>query len=744
MIILDLDNPASFGAIDGSARLKYQNLSAAILEFDVVCPELNSPSPYAYKQEIKGVRGGQTMITGVVESCKRQHSGDKYIFRVTIKDRWFFLDGCVYLGRGDGDEMNSSLLANICNPRFREGGKVGIVNYKQVVEIILKAAQKSKCLTDYEINVDDKVKITEFSASGTYGQMLRKVKASRPNILANFDHLSGGTKFILADQDRALSVTLDVKTNNITELDINPMPELVPPAVGIIAVSSAKSVATYQYPQNADITQPGCVISQTTYPEQSPPEEEPPEENKKKGIQKDQWNFTRGRMMVKGVKLPTDDSSGRKWWADKLPIFKDRRWAGVLMDCRFGETEKEIVEVDKDDAYSETATSHEFISGTIAQKCKTIKWCEIIFRQRIEIYGGDPPPEWATIFTEFKGEKHWAGWLTWRGKTINTSRRTYSEGCDYNNGDDEQDDYPKDPDPSPFKPELPDYLAVCKSLWEATQTLQWGGSLTMLDPPENIADLVGHTLNITSATPEMTSMATIIQTITLDLFSCAASLTCGAAEHLSLDDMLERARAISEQQQKTAQNSSSNNDDDNRPGMGSNDMDFTWDPNARRQPKSPTVAPGGHIVPGEIAPAPEFGFQVRIIRDKEGRAINSMMRHGSIINSDGSIMSSREGGSQNNWVSTGIKAGQIWIKLGFSGGAKYVAGKYQGMSIQSAGGANSPFLTSYDPSESEIIKDSVYYFHIASISDTGIVTQFILGSVYLLTKAATAYVYGPI
>lgn len=741
MITLDLDNPASFGAIEGSASLKYQNLAAATLEFQLVCKDRSEPAPYKYKDEIRGTRGGKTMITGVITSCRRELAGNNYAWRVTIKDRWHYLDGSNYLGNGDRSRPEPTISLF---PRFRGGldSKTGTVRLQSTLDNILSTAKGAGCLAEYEINVDEQADIAEFSAAGTYGTMLRTVRSSRPNLIANFDHTGGGGKFIVADQNRAQAVTLDVRGNKITGLNINPLPELIPPAVGIIARSPSGSWAYSRWPISADISQVGCIVTQINLPDTQ--QDMTADDNKpKSGLDRDCWNFTRPSMMVKGIKLPTDDASARKWWPNKIPLFKSQRWAAILAACKFGVTEKEVVELseaEKDESYSETATSYEFISGSIAPKCKSVRWCDIIFKQYVYITGKTPPPpEWRHIFNLRHGPDSYGGWLTWRGKTINTARRTYTEGCE-TTGPEEGDDYPEETEDPGESPPQPDYLGVCKALYETTQILQWGGSLTMLDPPENLTSLVGRTLNITGDLGAMETMQTIIQTIDLDLYSGIASITTGPAEHLSLDDMLERSRALAAQQQQTNANSKNNDDDDDRNGGAGGGTDFQWDPNARKMPKAPTISPGGYIVPGETDPAPEFGFQIKLVRDTEGNVQDAIMRHGNVIMSDGSFMSSR-GSSAEDWVSTKITDGQIWIKLSFAGGYYPDSGRYMGMTVVAAGGANVPFYTQIR-GEKPWVQAPTYYFHVASIQQN-VVTQYVVGSVYIMTRPTTEYPYGP-
>lgn len=744
MRTIDISNPASLGALKSGATLSYANFGKSGMKFTLACPRIDSPAPYEYMEGITLMYKGVRVLVGQVTECKQVLQGSSYVWSVAIYDRWWFFENSMYL-----NPKKPNLNSFFREPANRVINNVVSVKASSVLKTILDNAVLNKSIEGYDISfVSPDATIESFEASGSYADVLGAVKGYRPSLIAFFDYSREMPTLVIADQDKVSSYMLDMKAHSLESIELTPRYDLVSTAVGVIYVAPTYSEKKVSYPPGADLSQPGSVVHKIQAPQETGADTQPEEEEKKRGIGSDTWNFTKQSMEVKGNKLPQESGEGRGFWEEKIPVLKKVPQAIYLTPKP---TAIPLGEGESNASYSESANKYELVSGSVSEKCKTVRWCKTRLQQYVEIKGSNPPSNLRHIFNQQLGVMHWRGLLTWEGITINTARKSYTiapEGTGPGESDEPppQTEEQENQEPSDiFNTQLTHLIDVCKEYYECTQIVPWEGTVVCNNPPP-VNFVVGATLCIRGGRKEWESMKTVIEGVGLDAFTGKLSINTGVPDHLSFDKMLDRSKLLDRKRSTSNESRDKGLTDDPK---NKNDMNFQWDNRAKQIPKAPTVSPNGKVVQGEIDDGFEFGFQVRLIKNIEGKVTGSMVRQGHIM-LNGSYVNSfvmkgtgEDSPSENTWVPTNVTSGDIYVTIQFLG-TKTNRGKYISPSyVSGAPGDHNPFalmLTAIDKDTD--VRTISYAIKIASINNETVV-QHALGTIYLQTQGGTFYPYGP-
>ena len=427
-----------------------------------------------------------------------------------------------------------------------------------------------------------------------------------------------------------------------------------------------------------------------------------------------------------GDKLPTGPDDAAEWWQGKVPKLAE------VPGARFGAVKKTVLKNKASDAsnYStaESAQVYELFKGDLSPACKLIKWCYVSLTQ--EVYITVPPrPGFELLFGKQKivnGQKRWYSKLTWRGRTVNTPRRWYRADKSGTTGPEDGSSIPDKPDTGGTEQEWPDYTGVLRDYYEITRQLPWEGtlqSLRALSP----AGLVGRQLSITGGRAEWVDMSTVVQGVSVDLAGSRTSVNTGVPAHLSLQDMMDRAKSL-----QSGQDDLDQDDQQDNPVQT-----LQYDDDARKSPEAPTFGPEGEVVWTEAPDRPAgFGFQVVLDWDDNNTTVTGYrLRPGLLLLNGTTFCNAAPEPTEGDWYKGAVTSGEIWLNVRFSG-----KGKYQGSTVAYSQGQVNPLRLQPEEPDGE---EFYYSFHLATITADHEVIQYALGSIQIPVHGGSNYPYGP-
>ena len=366
--------------------------------------------------------------------------------------------------------------------------------------------------------------------------------------------------------------------------------------------------------------------------------------------------------------------------------------------------------------------------GDLSPVCKLIKWCYVLLTQ--EVYITVPPrPGFELLFGKQKvvnGQKRWYSKLTWRGRTVNTPKRWYRADKSGTTGPEDGSTIPDKPGTGGTEQEWPDYTGVLRDYYEITRQLPWEGtlqSLRALSP----AGLVGRQLSITGGRAEWVDMSTVVQGVSVDLAGSSTSINTGVPAHLSLQDMLDRAKSLQSGQDVLDQDDQQDNPI----------LTIQYDDNAYKSPEAPTIGPEGEVIWNEAPDRPAgFGFQVVLDWDDDNTTVTGYrLRPGLLLLNGTTFCNAAPEPTEGDWYKGAVTSGEIWLNVRFSG-----KGKYQGSTVAYSQGQVNPLRLQPEEPDGE---EFYYSFHLATITPDHEVIQYELGSIQIPVHGGSNYPYGP-
>lgn len=720
MHIIDLSNKA----LDG-VSYDWRNFTPAKVAWSLLARDQDEPAPYGYRDQVRVVWDGVTVLEGTIRRCDLEMSGSAWRWNIEACDILQPLEGALCFNSSGG-------LKGGLAPHIAVSGGSGTevprkIKIGDAIKHILEAAKKYGLLAQ-EVGIDVDVSPSAWMwdtslGCDMYAGVLRKLLGNRPGMVCWIDYSGVSPVIRVADGSSLPVAVLDRKHDRLTEIKLSPRPDLVPPAVGVVLTAGRQAYQSQVWPRGADLHQEGCVTVQialsgnTDEDEEEPPSSENPV-----------WDFTKPVVKVTGYKLPTNDVEGAIFWRRKLPKL------ATLNAARFGAVKKSIVAGVDGSTMSNYSTDtsaqvYEHVSGQLSESCKTIKWCYVEFKQYI--YMDTPPPKgYEMVFPHTKqvnGVTRHYHWLTWKGRTINTQHRKYRVS---KSGDSGTDGGGEPPSSGGGKPPSttqvwPDYTDVLREYYNITRDMPWEGSVRSLRAlsPDG---LVGRLLAVTDSRQEYRGMATVVQGVSVDLAGKTTSVTTGVPAHLSLQDLVDRV-----QQMATAQD-----DLDQEQIQDDPVQTLQYDDEAYKSPPAPTLGPEGEIV-WTAAPeqSPIYGLQVILTWDDDNANVTGFrMRRGQLM-LQGAYIGQTPGDNSGWYAVDGFTAGEIWLDVKFNS-----KGKLTGTAIMYEQGAVNPLrMQMEEPGDSEVFS---YSFHVATLRDKQ-VFQHMLGTIQIPLHAGTFYPYGP-
>ena len=683
------------------ASYSWQNFTPMCVSWRQIIRHNDEPPPYDYKEPARIVWNGSTIMEGTVRRCRPSFSGNSWAWQIDVHDILKPLEGTLCFNASGS--LKGALYAAV------EGGsgadaprKVSIAG---TLNRILKDARKHGLLgAEVGIQVDVSPAAWVWNtalACDTYAGVLRKLLGARPGMVCWVDYSGSSPVIRVADGAALPAVTLD--------------------RAGDLLTAGHMARQSQVWPRGASLRQEGCVTVQLAMPGTTPEtEDEPP------SSESPIWSFLKPEILVLGDKLPTGPDDAAEWWQGKVPKLAE------VPGARFGAVKKTVLKNKASDAsnYStaESAQVYELFKGDLSPACKLIKWCYVSLTQ--EVYITVPPrPGFELLFGKQKivnGQKRWYSKLTWRGRTVNTPRRWYRADKSGTTGPEDGSSIPDKPDTGETEQEWPDYTGVLRDYYEITRQLPWEGtlqSLRALSP----AGLVGRQLSITGGRTEWVDMSTVVQGVSVDLAGSRTSVNTGVPAHLSLQDMMDRAKSL-----QSGQNDLDQDDQQDNPVQT-----LQYDDDARKSPEAPTFGPEGEVVWTEAPDRPAgFGFQVVLDWDDDNTTVTGYrLRPGLLLLNGTTFCNAAPEPTEGDWYKGAVTSGEIWLNVRFNG-----KGKYQGSTVAYSQGPVNPLRLQPEEPDGE---EFYYSFHLATITPDHEVIQYELGSIQIPVHGGSNYPYGP-
>jgi len=704
------------------ASYSWQNFTPMCVSWRQLARTRDETAPYLYKEPVRVVWDGVTILEGTIRKCSLEQSGDAWSWNIEACDILQPLEAALYFGA-------SGALRGSVGASFSVSSGTGQDVPRQIkiadaLRRVMEAARQYGLLppeTGIDVTVPAAATAWDSSMScDTYAGVLRKLLSLRPGMVMWVDYSGAAPVIHVADGADLKQARLDRVADRLSEIMLYPRPDLVPPAVGVVLTAGDLVVDTQSWPRGASLHQEGCVtvqmaasVSSGDDGDDTAPSESPC------------WNFTKPVVEVRGADFPSGADDAAEWWRSKIPGLS------AVSGVKFGSIKKNrVANVEGMDMsnYSADATAFEHVSDQLSEACKTIKWSYVEFRQFAWIT--QPPPKGCEMLFPIEknrgGQLCYCNWFTWTCRTINVKRRKYRADKEGTDGGDGGGDPPSgSTGGSADEPAVPDYTAALRDYYDITRVTPWEGQVTALHAIKP-RFVVGRKLIISGAREEYLTMDTVVQSVSVDAGGGRTSLRLGAPGHLSLQDMIDRVRQMAAAQQDLDEDL----DKSDTPATG-----LTWDMEASQSPPAPTVGPEGKMV-WASAPAipPIYALQVALDWDDDfSNVVGSRMREVAFLMDGAKI--GQIPGDNNGWKTLGQTSGEVWVNCIVNKEGAFVSA---GVSTQQGPIDIYPPLTAKEGEKEQYS----YSFHVATIKDKQVI-QHMLGDIQLPIKVASTYPDGP-
>ena len=403
------------------ASYSWQNFTPMRVSWRQLARKQDEVAPYKYKEPVRIVWNGATIMEGTVRKCSLDQSGNAWYWSIEACDILQPLEAALYFGA-------SGALRGSVGASFKVSSGTGQDVPRQIkiadaLRRVMETARQYGLLppeTGIDVTVPTTATAWDSSMScDTYAGVLRKLLSLRPGMVMWVDYSGSAPVIHVADGADLKQARLDRVADILSEIMLYPRPDLVPPAVGGVLTAGDLVVDTQSWPKWASLHQEGCVTVQMAAPvssgddgDDTAPSESPC------------WNFTKPVVEVRGADFPSGADDAAEWWMSKVPGLS------AVSGVKFGSIKKNRVSnVEGMDMsnYSADATAFEHVAGQLSEACKTIKWSYVEFRQFAWIT--QPPPKGCEMLFPIEknrgGQLCYCNWFTWTCRTINVKRRMY-------------------------------------------------------------------------------------------------------------------------------------------------------------------------------------------------------------------------------------------------------------------------------------------------------------------------------
>lgn len=686
------------------------SVSTIVAEYPVRL--LGDVLPYNQFDKVTIRQGSQTLLVGLVSKIEKVYSGSARSWRITFADNWYYLENCL-------------ALANSWRPVFNMWKIVGVPADNVVPKASIKATLESALSlaphhdADYEVRItNEKMLIPWNTQCSTIANLLQVIRRWHPRMVSYYDYSGSRPKLIITDYDSLSPISLPLQpTDEIKAVEVNLIPrgDLVPPCVAIVSESTGTNGYPVSYvskfPLDGDMTAPHAIVYRFAgnfyYSDYDSDGDESDDPIAVRNPNTASLNFQ--LMKIKGRQIDPDNMVQSFWhhhfpWMDEIEDslilpFNTPEIVGKPWERPEGSTEEQPR------GYDTTATEFELIEGQIHTKALHPKWCRTTVKQALCIRA-DAGGKWQEKFPnigKYQGVDCLWGIFSIDLVTMDRQAVTYAVDGIYNttqpsNGVDEPTDEPQRGLP---------YDDIVRNIWESMQVKPYDGSIQFVALGEATwQNYMGRRVSIVGGHPEWADIATMTEKVTHDLQTHVITLDYGSPRHLGIEDWIELMRL-----NQTLTTSASIENSQGSPES----VDYEFAP----KPEAPTISQQITASTGEAPPPLECGWQVRLQKDINGTTIGAQIKQGDIY-----VNGKRVFTANNSWVSLSFYTGNVFLHVVLQSDGSYAY--YSLDSVDSSVGG----------------EYYSYQFRIANM-EADRVSQYVLGSVFVIDSRSTYYPQGP-
>ncbi|OCA02524.1 hypothetical protein [Akkermansia glycaniphila] len=575
MITLDVQDLRDMQCESGSLDLQSMDASTLSLTFARMDGEFLRR--WVYGERLRLTRSGKTIFEGWIRDIEHSISAGARRVSISAADKWDDDGKNIYFAResttsgyiGKATPSSTVYVADTVRDVLRIGGANIVTSPGTMSEMVPFA-----------------------SSSETRQNLTKKIGRWVPNLISRteWDKPPGSDeeikKVIIATPREYPPAIIDVSDIVTETIQLKPRYDLCPSSVTIIRhwtdSLGYNHTTTWTVPEGGNPHAVDAYVFETNDTAQGDNEEVEDKWGKDPGTSTGSGTNsanTPQRMTIKGRHIPdaenltNGNTTNTKFWGEYYPILQGldglleysplrQTWKVYDQDEPDpGASDSEAAKAENrkpwnygEDPNTNSRLRYALFEGEISDKFKNVRWvnatleCYVRFKDGAVIPAGHDRSRLARFFrdddaddTEFDKEgdnaaasakkKALRRILTLDCVLIDRFQSSYLETAECPEVDPAQEDYPTDEDKEEAEKEIPaDYAAAAEAYYNATRDLQYDGSITIRQTPEEAINYLGCHLSIKGGLPEWETMRTIVQGVSIDLMTDSVSLTLGSRD----------------------------------------------------------------------------------------------------------------------------------------------------------------------------------------------------------------------
>lgn len=741
----------------GEAVLKYNNTN-----------DVGSIPRFSYGDRVTVRNAGTIMMIGTVTNIIKSIEGINKFSTITISDDFWILENTIYLNQDGGitsDSLSSVAVAN----GGSGGGKTSIA---RALRYILENGKTTGAISfDYSVSILDEAEMIPFAISTTtYFSLISSIAKWRPNSCAYFDYSVTPHMLRIVDFHLMDTITFNINTDKLTNIQLNPRYDLSPSAIGFIlsgvnnwgvrvsAINKVPADASLSVPNSLVVEVDGDATGRAEDPEVKKTKEEDkakPENEGKMFPRQIDNSAGKNISVVYGDNLPSGGSADGDFWCRHIPDFQQIRTNLIFGDVK----EKGIAQLagaDKIKNYDTTATTFEHVDGSFTQRTK-LKHCITNIKQKI-YYSGVVPFQYREAFPLITSDGRRYAWYSINVRTLNRRKTAFLNDAKNTEvpieqlvqwqEEEEKEEEEKDKELPPWMTSSPPdsafghyYDGLAEDYYNATRHIPYDGELSLVTIPDK--KLIGYRANVSGGYAEWAAMLTVINSVKYDFLSDSCSVSLGANTNVSFQEIFARAKEFQNQALKTAELMTEKKPEENdeeeavaEPPVKNSNNFFRW--NNGEKPKNrdrkkrgeePSYSPSASAVThSRVIFPPENGFGIGVSIDEDGNVNAVSVRDGNInFTVSGASYKTTLGGDKG-YVIVSNRPCKVYLTFTVNTWGKVVKSS---ISLSKTAGVNIAFDKPRYPAILPAAAEGRYSYLIGEVNSKGEITQEIIGSVSL-------------
>ncbi len=574
MITLDVQDLRDMQCESGSLDL--QSMDASTLSLTFARMDEDFLRRWVYGERLRLTKGGKTVFEGWIRDIEHSLSASSNRVTVTAADKWDDDGKNIYFA----SESTTSGYIGKATPS-------STVYVADAVKDVLKLGGANIVTTPGTMSE----MVPFVSSSETRQNLTKKIGRWVPDLISRteWDKPPGSDeeikKVIIATPREYPPVMIDVNDIVTETIQLKPRYDLCPSSVTIIRhwtdSLGYNHTTRWTVPEGGNPHAVDAYVFETNDTAQGDNEEVEDKWGKDPGTSTGSGTNsanTPQRMTIKGRHIPDEEAikegwtTSEKFWGEYYPILnglgKALKWGDLRQEWKpYDQDEPDPGASDSEAAkainrkppnYGEDPDSNSrlryvLFEGEISDKMKSVRYVNATLTGYVTLVPENIPAGhdlWrlARFFrdddnddTEFdqegddpaisKKKKRLRRILTLDCVLIDRFQASFLETAECPEVDPAKEDYPTDEDKEEAEEEIPaDYAAAAEAYYNATRDLQYDGSISIRQTPEEAINYLGCHLAIKGGLPEWETMRTIVQGVSIDLMTDSVSLTLGSRD----------------------------------------------------------------------------------------------------------------------------------------------------------------------------------------------------------------------